>query len=264
MNKNEKEKKKTGRYVGIFLAVLVVAVFCLTIGLSACSNNVPDEETEDKEEVVDTVQAESDKKPAADKDKDKDKNKAENKDKVEETQKQKSDKDKVETKPEKNSAPTVKPSPKPQPTPKPVVPTEKPSKPTPAPTPKPTDPPTPKPTNPPEKPDPTPPTHVHTWEDVTEVRTTGYNEEQVLVEEAYDEQITIGYHDVCNGCGASLSGMSSEAMGDHLATCGAGYHNEPIYQTIHHEAVYETIKTPITETVVIGRRCTSCGTYEAY
>ena len=96
-------------------------------------------------------------------------------------------------------------------------------------------------------PEPTPAPHVHTWEDVSEWIETGeYNEEQVLVEEAYDEQIKIGDQDVCNGCGMGLSGMDAMSMAEHLAQCKPGsYHNEPIYQTIHHDAEYETVRTPI-------------------
>ena len=239
----DSKKKSHFKITGIVFTVLAVVAISV-VGLSACSNAVPDEETEDKEEVVDTVQPEADKN-------DKNKDKKEDKETQKPKPSQKPDKDKVDIKPEKTPAPTVKPSLKPQPSRKPVTPTEKPEH-------------TQKPVVPTEKPESTPTVHTHTWEDVTEVRTTGYNEEQVLVEEVYDEQIEIGSHDVCNGCGASLSGMEEEDLMNHLAACGKGYHNETLYQTIHHDAVYETVKTPITETVVIGRRCTSCGTYEAY
>lgn len=159
----------------------------------------------------------------------------------------------------------VKPSPKPTPTPQPkpeptptVPDTPAPVKPTPKPTPAPTPKPTPAPT-----PTPKPEEHVHNWADMYERKA-----EQVWVVDspAWDEEVceTIGYHDVCNGCGCDLTSMDWETRSIHLADCGGSYHNEPIYNKyiVHHDETghYETKYN----TVVVGRECLTCGKQEYY
>lgn len=111
--------------------------------------------------------------------------------------------------------------------------------------------------------------HKHEW--VAQYKTVtvpekGHNE-QVLVQAAYDEQVPITEmkeFSICNDCGADITGFAS----DHIlnGTCRR-YHSEwrevvTGYQTVHHEAVYETryvVDSPATtKQELVGYKC-SCG-----
>lgn len=112
--------------------------------------------------------------------------------------------------------------------------------------------------------------HKHDW--VAQYKTVtvpekGHNE-QVLVQAAYDEQVPITEmkeFSICNDCGADITGFAS----DHIlnGTCRR-YHPEwrevvTGYQTVHHEAVYETryvVDSPATtKQELVGYKCSSCG-----
>ena len=115
--------------------------------------------------------------------------------------------------------------------------------------------------------------HKHEW--VAQYKTVnvpekGHNE-QVLVQAAYDEQVPITEmkeFSICNDCGADITGFAS----DHIlnGTCRR-YHSEwrevvTGYQTVHHEAVYETryvVDSPATtKQELTGYKC-SCGKTKA-
>lgn len=105
----------------------------------------------------------------------------------------------------------------------------------------------------------------------------GHNE-QVLVQAAYDEQVPITEmraHDICNQCGADLTGtdISAHLENSYLngGNCG-GYHTEwretvVGYKTVHHDAVYETryvVDSPATtKQELTGYKCSSCGKTKA-
>ncbi len=115
--------------------------------------------------------------------------------------------------------------------------------------------------------------HKHEW--VAQYKTVnvpekGHNE-QILVQAAYDEQVPITEmkeFSICNDCGADITGFAS----DHIlnGTCRR-YHSEwrevvTGYQTVHHEAVYETryvVDSPATtKQELTGYKC-SCGKTKA-
>lgn len=112
--------------------------------------------------------------------------------------------------------------------------------------------------------------HTHNW--VAQYKTVnvpekGHNE-QVLVQAAYDEQVPITEmkeFSICNDCGADITGFAS----DHIlnGTCRR-YHSEwrevvTGYQTVHHDAVYETryvVDSPATtKQELVGYKCSGCG-----
>lgn len=116
--------------------------------------------------------------------------------------------------------------------------------------------------------------HKHDW--VAQYKTVtvpekGHNE-QVLVQAAYDEQVPITEmkeFSICNDCGADITGFAS----DHIlnGTCRR-YHSEwrevvTGYQTVHHEAVYETryvVDSPATtKQELVGYKCSGCGKTKA-
>lgn len=116
--------------------------------------------------------------------------------------------------------------------------------------------------------------HTHNW--VAQYKTVnvpekGHNE-QVLVQAAYDEQVPITEmkeFSICNDCGADITGFAS----DHIlnGTCRR-YHSEwrevvTGYQTVHHEAVYETryvVDSPATtKQELVGYKCSGCGKTKA-
>lgn len=78
-------------------------------------------------------------------------------------------------------------------------------------------------------------THTHNWELKTE---------QVLVKDAYDEQVCTGQKYVyeCGDCHQHFDTI--EAYDAHCVECqpawGYGGVYEPIYETVHHDAVYNT------------------------
>lgn len=116
--------------------------------------------------------------------------------------------------------------------------------------------------------------HTHNW--VAQYQTVnvpekGHNE-QVLVQAAYDEQVPVTEmkeFSICNNCGADITGFAS----DHIlnGTCRR-YHTEwrevvTGYNTIHHDAVYETryvVDSPATtKQELTGYKCSSCGKTKA-
>lgn len=116
--------------------------------------------------------------------------------------------------------------------------------------------------------------HTHNW--VAQYKTVnvpekGHNE-QVLVQAAYDEQVPVTEmkeFSICNNCGADITGFASEHILN--GTCG-GYHSEwrevvTGYNTIHHDAVYETryvVDSPATtKQELTGYKCSGCGKTKA-
>ena len=116
--------------------------------------------------------------------------------------------------------------------------------------------------------------HTHNW--VAQYKTVtvpekGHNE-QVLVKDAWDEQVPIKEMKeltFCNDCGADITGFAS----DHIlnGTCRR-YHTDwrevtTGYNTVHHEAVYETryvVDSPATtKQELTGYKCSSCGKTKA-
>lgn len=121
--------------------------------------------------------------------------------------------------------------------------------------------------------------HTHNW--VAQYKTVnvpeqGHNE-QVLVQAAYDEQVPITEmraHDICNDCGADITGNTCEHVEDHMIndTGNGGYHTEwretvVGYKTVHHDAVYETryvVDSPATtKQELTGYKCSGCGKTKA-
>lgn len=117
--------------------------------------------------------------------------------------------------------------------------------------------------------------HKHDW--VAQYKTVnvpekGHNE-QVLVKDAYDEQVP-QYQDlersICNQCGADITN-NIDAHFKSSWDC-SGYHMEfqqvlTGYKTVHHEAVYETryvVDSPATtKQELTGYKCSSCGKTKA-
>ena len=116
--------------------------------------------------------------------------------------------------------------------------------------------------------------HTHNW--VAQYQTVnvpekGHNE-QVLVQAAYDEQVPVTEmkeFSICNNCGADITGFASEHILN--GTCRR-YHSEwrevvTGYNTIHHDAVYETryvVDSPATtKQELVGYKCSSCGKTKA-
>ena len=118
--------------------------------------------------------------------------------------------------------------------------------------------------------------HTHNW--VAQYKTVnvpekGHNE-QVLVQAAYDEQVPITEmraHDICNQCGADLTGTDIPAHMENSYLNGGncrGHHTEwretvVGYNTVHHDAVYETryvVDSPATtKQELTGYKCSGCG-----
>ena len=124
--------------------------------------------------------------------------------------------------------------------------------------------------------------HTHDW--VAQYKTVtvpekGHNE-QVLVQAAYDEQVP-QYQDVerqiCSACGADITDLGQAGISAHikahaLAGENGGYYSKITqvligYQTIHHDAVYETkyvVDSPATtKQELTGYKCSSCGKTKA-
>ena len=118
--------------------------------------------------------------------------------------------------------------------------------------------------------------HKHEW--VAQYKTVnvpekGHNE-QVLVQAAYDEQVPITEmkaFDICSTCGAELTSATASAhVKNHMINGEdkGGWHTEwrevvTGYNTVHHEAVYETryvVDSPATtKQELVGYKCSSCG-----
>ena len=121
--------------------------------------------------------------------------------------------------------------------------------------------------------------HTHNW--VAQYKTVnvpekGHNE-QVLVKDAWDEQVPITEmkeHSICNQCGADITADPwghLEQSAVNGGNCG-GYHSERRevvtgYKTVHHDAVYETryvVDSPATtKQELTGYKCSSCGKTKA-
>lgn len=121
--------------------------------------------------------------------------------------------------------------------------------------------------------------HTHNWVALyktVNVPEKGHNE-QVLVQAAYDEQVPITEmqeFSICNQCGADITGNTTAHMKNSYLNGGncSGYHSEwrevvTGYQTVHHDAVYETryvVDSPATtKQELTGYKCSSCGKTKA-
>lgn len=124
--------------------------------------------------------------------------------------------------------------------------------------------------------------HTHNW--VAQYKTVtvpekGHNE-QVLVQDAYDEQVPITEmkaHDICSACGMDLTNFGDDALSDHIYNHmvngeKGGYYTKWTedttgYRTVHHEAVYETryvVDSPATtKQELTGYKCSGCGKTKA-
>lgn len=116
--------------------------------------------------------------------------------------------------------------------------------------------------------------HTHNWVALyktVNVPEKGHNE-QVLVQAAYDEQVPVTEmkeFSICNNCGADITDFASEHILN--GTCRR-YHSEwrevvTGYNTIHHDAVYETryvVDSPATtKQELTGYKCSGCGKTKA-
>lgn len=120
--------------------------------------------------------------------------------------------------------------------------------------------------------------HTHNW--VAQYQTVnvpekGHNE-QVLVQDAWDEQVPITEmkeHSICNQCGADITADPWGHNKQHALNYEAGgFHSVWIeevtgYNTIHHDAVYETryvVDSPATtKQELTGYKCSGCGKTKA-
>lgn len=117
--------------------------------------------------------------------------------------------------------------------------------------------------------------HTHNW--VAQYKTVnvpekGHNE-QVLVKDAWDEQVPIKEMQeftFCSTCGANITGHAVEHLENSL-NC-QGYYTDwrevtTGYNTVHHDAVYETryvVDSPATtKQELVGYKCSGCGKTKA-
>ena len=120
------------------------------------------------------------------------------------------------------------------------------------------------------------PAHKHNWVNVTKTvnhpaethQEDVYEDRQVKVKDAWDEQVKTGSTAVCRQCGYRTT--DNNAMDMHCFEEGHSSTWETNYTTVHHDAVYETQRVKVgtktvtdkaawTETVVTGRKCSFCG-----
>lgn len=120
------------------------------------------------------------------------------------------------------------------------------------------------------------PSHTHTWVNVTKTvnhpavthQEDVYENRQVKVKDAWDEQVRVDAGAECRQCGYRTTNPDDMTM--HCLEYGHSSHNISEYKTVHHDAVYETQRVKVgtrtvtdraawTETVVIGQKCSSCG-----
>lgn len=120
--------------------------------------------------------------------------------------------------------------------------------------------------------------HTHNW--VAQYKTVnvpekGHNE-QVLVKDAWDEQVPITEmkeHSICNQCGADITADPWGHNKQHALNYEAGGFRsvwiEEVtgYNTVHHDAVYETryvVDSPATtKQELTGYKCSGCGKTKA-
>lgn len=116
--------------------------------------------------------------------------------------------------------------------------------------------------------------HKHEW--VAQYKTVnvpekGHNE-QVLVKDAWDEQVPITEmqeFSICTTCGADITGNTSAHMKAHMLNGENGNFRSEWrevvtgYKTVHHDAVYETryvVDSPATtKQELVGYKCSGCG-----
>ena len=120
------------------------------------------------------------------------------------------------------------------------------------------------------------PSHTHNWVNITKTvnhpavthQEDVYENRQVKVKDAWDENVYVKTEKICRQCGFRTSNPSE--MTEHMLEYGHSCHSQDIYKTVHHDAVYETQRVKVgtrtvtdkaawTETVVIGQKCSSCG-----
>ena len=120
------------------------------------------------------------------------------------------------------------------------------------------------------------PSHTHTWVNITKTvnhpavthQEDVYENRQVKVKDAWDEQVRVDAGAECRQCGYKTT--NPDDMDMHCLEYGHTSHNITENKTVHHDAVYKTqrvktgTKTVVdkaawTETVVIGQKCSSCG-----
>ena len=120
------------------------------------------------------------------------------------------------------------------------------------------------------------PAHKHNWVNVTKTvnhpaethQEDVYEDRQVKVKDAWDEQVKTGAAQECRQCGFRTT--DGDAMTEHMLENGHSCHTVYTYETVHHDAVYETRRVKVgtktvvdkaawTETVVTGQKCSSCG-----
>ena len=120
------------------------------------------------------------------------------------------------------------------------------------------------------------PSHTHTWVNVTKTvnhpavthQEDVYENRQVKVKDAWDEQVKTGTAQECRQCGFRT--IDGDAMTEHMLENGHSCHTVYTYETVHHDAVYKTQRVKVgtrtvtdraawTETVVTGQKCSSCG-----
>ena len=120
------------------------------------------------------------------------------------------------------------------------------------------------------------PSHTHNWVNITKTvnhpavthQEDVYENRQVKVKDAWDEQVRVDAGAECRQCGYRTTNPDDMTM--HCLEHGHTSHNITENKTVHHDAVYETQRVKVgtrtvtdkaawTETVVIGQKCSSCG-----
>ena len=120
------------------------------------------------------------------------------------------------------------------------------------------------------------PSHTHTWVNITKTvnhpavthQEDVYENRQVKVKDAWDEQVRVDAGAECRQCGYRTT--NPDDMTKHCLEYGHSSHNISEYKTVHHDAVYKTQRVKVgtrtvtdkaawTETVVTGQKCSSCG-----
>lgn len=120
------------------------------------------------------------------------------------------------------------------------------------------------------------PSHTHTWVNITKTvnhpavthQEDVYENRQVKVKDAWDEQVKVDAGAECRQCGYRTTNPDDMTM--HCLEYGHTSHNITENKTVHHDAVYETKRVKVgtrtvtdkaawTETVVTGQKCSSCG-----
>ena len=120
------------------------------------------------------------------------------------------------------------------------------------------------------------PSHTHTWVNITKTvnhpavthQEDVYENRQVKVKDAWDEQVRVDAGAECRQCGYRTT--NPDDMTKHCLEYGHSSHSISEYKTVHHDAVYETQRVKVgtksvtdkaawTETIVTGQKCSFCG-----